>query len=516
MLVIPAIDIHNGKCVRLFQGDFAQVTEYSDDPVEMAVKWIDMCAPMLHIVDLDGAKEGKPVHLDIAARIAAEAHRRCVPVQLGGGYRTERDVESALACGVDRVLLGTAACERPDIVRELVQRFGDKIVVSIDCSAGKVMTRAWLGCSEYKGAQLARDMQRLGVTQFVFTDVSRDGTLNGVNLEAVTEIIGTGASVIVAGGVGSIQDLVELKNMKSPGVAGAIIGRALYTGAIELEEALEVARNRAGKRIIPCLDTKDGRVVKGVKFTSLKNAGDPVELAVIYGKEGADELVLLDISASVEARATALDVVRRVSAAVSIPVTVGGGIANLQQAQSVMQAGATKVCINTAAVRDPDLIASASAAFGRERIVVAIDAAAIAVPATTKVAGAEMGTSADASASVGRWQVCVAGGRERTNIDLVEWAKVVERQGAGEILLTSVDNDGGTDGYDLPQVRAVTQAVSIPVIASGGAGSLEHFHHVLTQAGADAALAASVFHFGKLSVRQVKAYLAQKGVDVAL
>lgn len=497
MLVIPAIDIHNGKCVRLLQGDFAQVTEYSDDPVEMAVKWIDMCAPMLHIVDLDGAKEGKPIHLDIVARIVAEASKRRVPVQLGGGFRTASDVEAAFACGVDRVLLGTAACERPDILRELVQRFGDKIVVSIDCSAGKVMTRAWLGCSEYEGAQLATVMQRLGVTQFVFTDVSRDGTLNGVNFEAVTEIIGTGASVIVAGGVGSIKDLIELKGMKSPGVAGVIIGRALYTGAIEFKEALEVARNTAEKRIIPCLDTKEGRVVKGVKFTSLKNAGDPVELAVTYEKEGADELVLLDISATVEARATALDVVRRVSAEVRIPVTVGGGIANLQQVQSVLQAGAAKACINTAAVRDPDLIASASAAFGRERIVVAIDAVARA--------------SAD-----GQWQVCVAGGRKRTDIDLVEWAKAVEGLGAGEILLTSVDNDGATDGYDLPQVRAVTQAVNIPVIASGGAGSLEHFHQVLTQGGADAALAASVFHFGKFSVRQVKNYLAQKGVDVAL
>ena len=251
------------------------------------------------------------------------------------------------------------------------------------------------------------------------------------------------------------------------------------------------------KRIIPCLDTKEGRVVKGVNFVALRDAGDPVEFAIKYEEQGADELVLLDISATTEGRATRLETVRRVAAAIRIPLAVGGGIANREQAQLVLDAGASKVGVNTAAVRRPELLRELARAFGRPRVVAAIDAI-------------------ERPGQPGKWNVCVAGGLEVIDIDLIDWARQVESLGAGEILLTSVSRDGAGRGYDIAQLRAVVDAVDIPVIASGGAGTLEDFYAALVDGGADAALAASVFHFGTYTVAQVKEYLAERGVDVAV
>ncbi len=249
------------------------------------------------------------------------------------------------------------------------------------------------------------------------------------------------------------------------------------------------------KRIIPCLDVKNGRVVKGIKFVNLRDAGDPAETARAYGEAGADEIVFLDIIASVEGRMALLDAVRRTAEQVFIPLTVGGGIRNLQDISTLLRTGADKVSINTAAIEDPQLIRESSYDFGSQCIVLAIDA------------------KHDAP---GKWVVYGYGGRERTSLDAVTWAKRGEELGAGEILLTSMDADGTTDGYDLALTRAVSDAVSIPVIASGGAGQLQHFYDVLTDAHADAALAASVFHFGTYSVPQVKAYLKERGVPVRL
>lgn len=251
------------------------------------------------------------------------------------------------------------------------------------------------------------------------------------------------------------------------------------------------------KRIIPCLDTREGRVVKGVNFVNIRDAGDPVEFALAYEAQGADELVLLDISATTEGRATRLDAVRRVTSAITIPLAVGGGIASVSQAQQVLNAGASKVGVNTAAVRRPELIRELAQAIGSDRVVAAIDAVT-------------------SQRRPGQWDVCVAGGLEVTSVDLLDWARRVEELGAGEILLTSVNRDGVTNGYDIAQLRAVADAVAIPVVASGGAGSLEHFYLALTEGRADAALAASVFHFGTFTVGQVKAYLAERGVDVRL
>lgn len=251
------------------------------------------------------------------------------------------------------------------------------------------------------------------------------------------------------------------------------------------------------KRIIPCLDVTEGRVVKGVRFVNLTDAGDPVALASLYDREGADELVFLDITASSEGRRTMVDVVRKTAEAVFIPLTVGGGIRSATDVRELLLAGADKVAMNTAAVARPALIAEAAERFGSQCVVVAIDAAA----------------RHDAP---GRWTVYTHGGRQPTGLDAVEWAQTAARLGAGEILLTSIDRDGTQDGYEVALTRTVAEAVPVPVVASGGAGSSEHMRAVLTEGRADAALAAGVFHRGQLRIREVKAYLQSRGVPVRL
>jgi cyclase len=246
------------------------------------------------------------------------------------------------------------------------------------------------------------------------------------------------------------------------------------------------------KRIIPCLDVKDGRVVKGVQFVDLRDAGDPVEAALAYDGQGADELVFLDITASHEDRAIMLDVVRRTAEGIYMPLTVGGGVRSVEDVRRLLRAGADKVSLNTAAIERPAVIGEAAERFGSQCIVVAIDA----------------------RRERDRWTVYTHGGRRPTGRDAVAWAQDAVALGAGEILLTSMDRDGTKDGYDLELTRTVSQAVSVPVIASGGAGTLEHFHEALTEGWADAALAASLFHFGIYTIAETKAYLAERGVEV--
>ncbi len=250
------------------------------------------------------------------------------------------------------------------------------------------------------------------------------------------------------------------------------------------------------KRIIPCLDVHNGRVVKGVNFVDLIDAGDPVAIAKAYDEAGADEVVFLDITASSDARETVVDMVRKVAANVFIPFTVGGGIRTVEDFKAILREGADKISINSAAINRPELIAEAAEKFGSQCVVVAIDAKK-----------REDGTG---------WNIYKNGGRIDVGIDAIEWAKKVESLGAGEILLTSMDGDGTKAGYDLELTRAVAEAVSIPVIASGGAGTLEHFYEALTEGKADATLAASLFHFKELEVKEVKQYLREKGVSVRL
>lgn len=251
------------------------------------------------------------------------------------------------------------------------------------------------------------------------------------------------------------------------------------------------------KRIIPCLDVKDGRVVKGVNFVSLRDAGDPVELAKFYSQQGADEIVFLDITATSDDRATIADVVRRTCREVFVPVTVGGGIRTADDFRDILRAGADKISVNSAAVNNPGLIDAAAEKYGSQCVVVAIDARR-----TGKTPSG--------------FEVYVAGGRTPTGIDAVAWAKEVDKRGAGEILLTSMDKDGTKSGFDLELTRAVVNAVGIPVIASGGCGALAHFYEVFEQTGCDAALAASLFHYGELTISEVKQHLNQKNIPVRI
>ncbi len=257
------------------------------------------------------------------------------------------------------------------------------------------------------------------------------------------------------------------------------------------------------KRIIPCLDVKDGRVVKGVNFIGLRDAGDPVENSKIYEEQGADELTFLDITASLDNRKIILDVVEKTAGEVFMPLTVGGGVRTLSDIRDLLNAGADKVSINTAAVEDAKLVKKATERFGTQCIVVAID-------------GKRVKRAGGAKNRGSFWQVYIYGGRTPTGIDVLQWAKKMETLGAGEILLTSMDRDGTKEGYDIKLTRAVADLVNIPVVASGGAGTLKHFYDVFIQTGADAALAASVFHYKEYSIKQTKHYLKKRGVNVRI
>lgn len=248
------------------------------------------------------------------------------------------------------------------------------------------------------------------------------------------------------------------------------------------------------KRIIPCLDVKEGRVVKGVNFVNLRDAGDPVELAALYDREGADEIIFLDISASIEGRETMIDVVRRTAGEISIPFTVGGGISKVEDMKNILRAGADKIGINTAAVLNPQLINDGSQRFGAQCIVVAVDA--------------------KFNPEWGEWEVYTHGGRKPTGIRALAWIKEAEQRGAGEILLTSMDADGTKDGFDIDLTSAVSEAVNIPIIASGGAGTSEHFYDVFTKGKADAGLAATIFHYKEIGIPELKNQLKDKGVEI--
>ncbi len=251
------------------------------------------------------------------------------------------------------------------------------------------------------------------------------------------------------------------------------------------------------KRVIPCMDVKDGRVVKGVNFVNLRDAGDPIELAQRYDQQKADEVIFLDITATSDKRATTIDLASRASEELRLPYCVGGGFRSVEDIRTMIAAGADKVSVNSAAVKDPSLITQAAAAFGSQAIVCAIDAKAVA-------------------GNPNKWEVYTAGGRTNTGLNAVEWAAEAARRGAGEILLTSMDRDGSRDGFDCALTRAVARAVNIPVIASGGVGKIEHFAQGILEGEADAVLAASVFHFGEFTVREVKEYLRAQGIPVRL
>lgn len=485
MELIPSIDLLQGSAVRLVRGDFTLVTKYGD--AREILDRLDVPrGSRLHIVDLEASRRGEPVEVQIVRELSAHDLR----VQVGGGVRSIEAARTWFECGAERVVVGTAAAESPDLIRALVDQFGaTRIVPAVDVRDGVVRIAGWERAARSSFPEILGRLEQLGIGEVLVTDISRDGVLRGPSFALYREMQRlTKMRVIASGGVAAVSDLVSLARL--PNVSGCVVGKALLDRRIEIRDAN--ARLRTADaipvRVIPCLDVRDGRVVKGVNFAALRDSGDPVECVQRYESEGADEIVILDVSATDANRQTALDTVRRVADALFIPLTVGGGIRTIDDFRAALRAGADRVAINTAAVRNPQLIADCAREFGVQAVVLSCDAK-------------------------GR-DVVVRSGLEATPLDVVTWCKRAEELGAGEILLTSVDRDGTNSGFDLELLRAVTAAVRISVIASGGAGRLEHFRDAVEIGGAQAVLAASLFHDNRLTVRDVKQFLAREGIPV--
>ena len=362
------------------------------------------------------------------------------------------------------------------------------VAVGLDHRAGRLAVHGW---TELTDVALDDALRRFrSAAAFIITDISRDGLLGGPDVDGLASAVAaTDVPVIASGGVSSLDDVRRARGDR----------RAARDHRRPRPVRAAVQRGRRGQgsgvivaRVIPCLDVTDGRVVKGTNFVNLRDAGDPVELAARYDAEGADELVFLDITASSDARDTMLDVVHRTAEEVFIPFTVGGGIRSLEDARRMLRAGADKVSVNTAAVERPALVDAISTEFGAQCVVCAIDA----------------------KRRDGGYEVYLHGGRTPTGLDAVTWAAEATSRGAGEILLTSMDRDGTRKGFDLELTRAVVDAVPVPVIASGGVGTLEHLVEGVVDGGADAVLAASIFHYGEYTIAEAKALLAAHGVTV--
>jgi imidazoleglycerol phosphate synthase, cyclase subunit len=509
MDVIPSLDLLGGQVVRLLHGDFARVTAYGDP--ETVLDALDVPnGSRLHIVDLEASRSGKPVELEIVRRLA----RRDLRVQAGGGIRSVEDAQAWTNAGAQKVVAGTIAADSLDVLRAIVETLGaDHVIAAIDVRDGIVRVNGWERDALATLGEVLDRVSQLGIGEVLITDINKDGAMHGPSFALYRSLSrekrrsdsqsGITSSrtesptyvnprVIASGGVSTLSDVISLSRIGS--VGACVIGRALLDGRIRLAEArARVATpNAIPERVIPCLDVRDGRVVKGVNFVDIRDAGDPVECAILYESAGADEIVILDISATDANRTTALETVRRVSESLFIPLTVGGGVRTVEDFRALLRAGADRVAINTAAIRNPELIANCAREFGVQAVVLSCDA---------KRAG-------------NHYDAMVRGGKESSGVDAVEWCRRAEELGTGEILLTSVDRDGTNIGYDIDLLRAVTSVVRIGVIASGGAGSLEHFRDAIEAGGARAVLAASLFHDRRLSIRDVKQFLASEGIPV--
>ena len=489
MQVIPAIDVLDGRAVRLLRGDFATPVVYGD-PCEVFDALDVPAGCLVHVVDLAGSRDGHPTALDVVRRLA----RRDVWIQVGGGIRTLADAQAWLDAGAMRVVVGTVAANDPELLSSLASAIGPhRIVAAIDLRDGEIRTDGWKRASAATRGDTFRRLEAIGVEEILVTDISRDGALSGPSFALYRQLATeTPLRVIASGGVTTESDVLSLARL--PNVSGCVVGKALLERRFTVSDAQRRADMPAAipERVIPCLDVRDGRVVKGVNFDSIRDAGDPVECATRYEAEGADEVVILDISATDRATSTAVETVRRVADALFIPLTVGGGVRTIDDFRAMLRAGADRVAINTAAVRQPELIREASAEFGVQAVVL----------------------SCDARRTAEGFEVMVRGGREPAGLDAVEWCRRAADLGAGEILLTSVDRDGTQKGFDIDLLRAVTAAVRINVIASGGAGTEEHFRDAIESGGARAVLAASLFHDRTMTIARLKEYLGTQGVPV--
>jgi len=502
MEVIPSLDLLGGLVVRLTHGDFNTARVYGEPEAVLASLDVPR-GTRLHVVDLEASRSGRPVETRIVERLA----QRDLIVQVGGGIRSLDDARQWFDCGADRIVVGTVAADSPELLAQLVETFGaQRIVPAVDIRNGVIRVSGWERDSTTSIEEVFARLEALGIPETLVTDISHDGALRGPSFSLYRKLCRAGAPacpngettgegacpthirIIASGGVSTVSDVVSLARHRN--ISGCVIGKALLERRIDLADALaRVAMpNAIPERVIPCLDVRDGRVVKGVNFVNIRDAGDPVECARRYEDEGADEIVILDISATDANRQTALDTVRRVAGSLFIPLTVGGGVRTIEDFRAMLRAGADRVAINTAALRNPQLIADCASEFGVQAVVLSCDAK--------------------------DGQVVVRSGKEDAAIDAVEWCRRAEALGAGEILLTSVNRDGTGAGFDIPLLRAVTSVLKIGVIASGGAGRLEDFRDAIESGGARAVLAASLFHDRVLTVGDVKRYLAEEGIPV--
>jgi len=493
MDVIPSIDVLQGNAVRLTRGDFMLVTKYGE-PEEVLDRLEVEDGARLHVVDLEASRSGRPVETEIVRKLA----RRNLRLQVGGGVRSLRDARTWLDAGAERIVVGTAAAESPRFLERLVDAFGaDRIIPAVDVRDGVVRVDGWQRAAS---ESLASILARLdNVNEVLVTDVNKDGAMRGPSFALYRQLRAmTGVRIIASGGVSTLGDIVSLARLGN--ISGCVIGKALLDKKLTLADATARVRTPSAipERVIPCLDVRDGRVVKGVSFANLRDSGDPVECAMRYEAEGADELVILDVSATDEGRRTALETVRGVADSIFIPLTVGGGVKSVGDFRALLRAGADRVAINTAAIANPQLIAECAREFGVQAVVLSVDAAR---------------ASGERRAASG-FEAIVRSGKHPTGIDVVEWCKRAEMLGAGEILLTSIERDGTSDGFDIELLRAVSGSVRIGVIASGGAGTLEHFRDAIEAGGARAVLAASLFHTRRLSIGEVKEFLAAEGIPV--
>jgi len=485
MQLIPSLDLLNGRVVRLTRGDFDTARVYGEPEAVLDALDVPRGA-RLHVVDLEASRSGRPIETGIVTRLA----QRDLVVQVGGGIRSLDDARRWLDCGAERIVVGTIAANAPALLASLVGAFGpERVVPAVDLRDGVVRVAGWEREADATLAEIFARLESLAIPEALVTDIARDGALRGPSFALYRELQRlTRMKIIASGGVSTTSDVVSLARI--PNISGCVIGKALLERHIDLAAARArvAVPNAIPERVIPCLDARDGRVVKGVAFTNIRDAGDPVACAIRYEEEGADELVMLDISATDRGTGTALDTVRRVADALFIPLTVGGGVRTIADFRAMLQAGADRVAINSAALRRPELIRECAEEFGVQAVVVSCDA------------------------KDGR--AVMRSGREITDVDVVDWCRRAEELGAGEILLTSIDRDGTNRGFDLELLRAVTAAVGIGVIASGGAGRVEDFRDAIETGGARAVLAASLFHDRVLTVAEVKRYLDSQGIPI--
>ena len=493
--IIPAIDLIGGKCVRLTKGDYGQKKVYNDDPVAQAREFEAQGFRRLHVVDLDGAKSKHIVNDDVLRRITDATGLK---VDFGGGIKSDDDIKKAFAAGAAMVTVGSIAVTNPELFIVWLHRYGaEKIILGADVRHGRVSINGWKEDSSEELLPFLKKYVDAGVRNVLCTDISKDGTMQGPAVALYKRLVDEypHLNIIASGGVSSTDDIVELDR---EGIPSTVVGKAWYEGKVSAEKCRSLMGfdNSRGlaKRIIPCLDVKNGETVKGVNFVDLRSAGDPVELGKAYSDSGADELVFLDITASFEGRKTFTDMVERVAREIDIPFTVGGGINELDDVKRLLDAGADKISVNSAALRNPHLINEIASEYGSQVCVCAIDAR----------------NDADG------WHCYIKGGRERTERGLFDWAKEVADRGAGEILFTSMDHDGVKNGFANDALAKLSDEVAIPIIASGGAGQKEHFRDAFLKGKADAALAASVFHFGEIAIPDLKKYLSEEGINVRI